>query len=146
MSALKAMCKVLDPPLQGFLLEECVQYGPREPCMVNLHRVTNRVRLQHSIVIAELLEEDRSIARGKELLGFVLYFGLLDRCDLGSLDHGCLIVTKSFLHFSSNQYSLTARHLPLRVCKKVSRSSHHLASAVHEIGVKGASRGFVARP
>ena len=97
MSAVKAMCKVLDPPLQGFLLEACVQYGPREPCMVYLHRVTNRVRLQHSIVIAELLEEDRSIARGKELLGFVLYFGVLDRCDLGSLDHGCLIVMGTFL-------------------------------------------------
>jgi hypothetical protein len=49
------------------------------------------------IVIAELLEEDRSIARGKELLGFVLYFGVLDRCDLGSLDHGCLIVMDTFL-------------------------------------------------
>jgi hypothetical protein len=77
MSALKAMCKVLDPPLRGFLMEECVQYGPHEPCIVSFHCVTNLIRLQYSIVIAELLEESRSIARGKELLDFVLYFGVL---------------------------------------------------------------------
>jgi hypothetical protein len=96
-SALKAMCKILDPPLQGFLLEECVQYGPRGPCMVSLHCVTNPVRLQHSIVIAELLEEDRSIAHGEELLGFVLYFDVLDRRDLESQDHWCLIVMNILL-------------------------------------------------
>jgi hypothetical protein len=97
MFTLKAMCTVLDPPLQGFLMEECVQYGPHEPCIVSFHCVTNLVRLQYSIVIAELLEEGRSIARGKELLDFVLYFGVLDRCDLESLDHGCLIVMNIFL-------------------------------------------------
>jgi len=65
--------------------------------MVSLHCVTNPVRLQHSIVIAELLEEDRSIAHGEELLGFVLYFDVLDRRDLESQDHWCLIVMNILL-------------------------------------------------